>query len=103
MIVSYKRSGGFAPMPVSCVLDTETCPPDEAQELERLVTLSGVMQATSRRTEAARDVRLHTLNINDNGIAKEVSWDDINIPVEARSLIQFMQSRAKSMLFGDDD
>lgn len=102
MKVSYRRTGGFAPIPVSCVIDTDTCSPEDAAELRRLVIAGEIMQANSRTTPAARDVRLHTLNINDGDTVKEVKWDDINIPPEARPLIQFMQARAKTM-FGDDD
>jgi hypothetical protein len=102
MKVSYRRTGGFAPIPVSCILDTDTCSPEDAQELSRLVATSGVMQATSKTNPAARDVRLHTLTINDADAVKEVVWDDISIPQDARPLIQFMQSRAKT-IFGDDD
>lgn len=102
MKVSYKRTGGFAPIPVSCSLDTDTCSTEEAQELKRLVAVSGIMMASSMKSPIARDVRLHTLNIDDNGTIKEVSWDDVSIPAEARPLVQFMQERART-IFGDED
>lgn len=102
MKVNYQRTGGFAPIPVACTIDTDTCAAEEAQELMRLVTVSNVMTADSRTNPAARDVRLHKLNIDDNGNTKQVSWDDISIPEEARALVQFLQTRAKS-IFGDDD
>jgi hypothetical protein len=104
MKVSYTRTGGFAPIPVSCTLDTETSTPDEARELERLIAVSGIMQAQSLTNPAARDVRLHSIKITDDKTqsSKEVEWDDITIPPEARPLIQFLQARAKTM-FNDDE
>lgn len=102
MKVTYTRTGGFAPIPVSCTLDTTTCAPDEAQELERLVAVSGIMQAQSKTNPAARDVRLHSVKISNNSANKEVEWDDISIPAEARPLLQFLQERAKNF-FNDDD
>jgi len=101
MKITYRRTGGFAPIPVSCALDTETMPADEAQELKRLVAASSIVQLESRRNSAARDVRLHTIKVEDDG--KEVSFDDVSIPGEVRPLIQFLQARAKNMLDDDDE
>jgi hypothetical protein len=103
MKVTYTRTGGFAPIPVTCALDTTACAPDEAQELVRLVTVSGIMHAQSRTNPAARDVRLHSIKINDNQTDKEVEWDDISIPAEARALVQFLQQRAKTIFNDDED
>jgi hypothetical protein len=101
MKITYRRTGGFAPIPVSCSLDTETMPADEAQELVRLVHASGFMKLESRRNSAARDVRLHTIKVEHDAAGKDVSFDDVSIPAEVRPLIQFLQARAKNML--DDD
>lgn len=102
MKVSYTRTGGFAPIPVTCALDTNALTPDEARELERLVTVSGIMHAQSRTNPAARDVRLHSIKVNSGEANKEIEWDDISIPPEARALIQFLQERAKT-IFGDEE
>ena len=104
MKITYRRTGGFAPIPVSCALDTETMPADEAQELKRLVAASSIVQLESRRNPAARDVRLHTIKVEeDAGAAKEVSFDDVSIPAEVRPLVQFLEARAKNMLDDDDE
>lgn len=102
MKVVYKRHGGFAPMAVACTVDTDTCPPDDAKQLEHLVATSGIMQSPGRTVAGARDVRYHSVTVDQNGQHAEVTFDDISIPSEVRPLIDFLQSRAKNV-FGDDE
>lgn len=101
MKVTFKRSGGFAPMPVSCVMDTKTCDPTEAATLQQLVIDSTIMMTESASVRGARDVRYYSFDIEYEGMTKHVSFDELSVPKEIRPLIEFMQSRATS-IFGDD-
>lgn len=89
-------------MPLSCTIDTDTCAPEDAERLKSLVSESGIMQSPSLTTLAACDARYYNLHIDDGEQSHSVKFDDINIPANVRPLIDFLQSRAKSV-FGDDD
>lgn len=102
MKVSFRRSGGFAPMPLSCTIDTDTCSAEDAIQLRSLVASSGVMQASSATVPGARDVRLYVIDIEDDDLSHEVKFDDISIPAAVRPLIDFLQARSKNV-FGDED
>jgi hypothetical protein len=102
MKVDFRRTGGFAPMPISCTLDTDTCSPQDARELERLIAAGKVMEAKSASIPGARDVRYYTIDIEGSEGTAHLKFDELSVPQNVRPLIEFLQLRAKP-LFGDDD
>lgn len=101
MRVIFRRTGGFANMPISADLDTVNCSPDVCEKLQQLVESSGVMYMQSLRVTGARDVRTYHLEIDKNGLVQKVDIDEISVPEKVKPLIEFLVAHSKSM-FGDE-
>ncbi len=100
MKVTFKRSGGFAPMPLSGSIDTDTSSTEDAVKLQQLVESSGIMQAESASIPGACDIRYYTVEIESQSETKKVKFDELSVPPAVRPLIEFLQERA-SGLFAD--
>lgn len=101
MKITFRRSGGFAPMPMQCVIDTASCSQEDAKQLEALMDSSDIMQAESASIPGARDVRYYLIEIERDGQMKSLKYDELSVPAKAKPLVQFLQSRAQN-LFGDE-
>jgi hypothetical protein len=100
MKITFRRSGGFAPMPIICEIDT-TGGGADAAECQRLIETSGIMSATSAQVAGARDVHYYHIEIVDGTTVKRVNFDQISVPPAIKPLIDFLIKRSKS--FFDDD
>lgn len=99
MKLSFRKSGGFAPIFQGCKFDTESSPTDvEAVQVEALVKASGIMSEKSRKVPAARDVFLYTFDIELDGLNNKVTFDQLSVPPSVQPLLEFLLSRAKNML-----
>ncbi len=97
MKVTFKRFGGFAPIPLSGTIDTNTCSPHDASKLQQLVESSGIMKAENASVPGARDVRYFIVDIENESVTKHVKFDEISVPPVMRPLIDFLQERASSL------
>jgi hypothetical protein len=99
MQVTFTRTGGFAPMPIGCRLDTTQLDPDQAKELEMLVRTSGVMTTKNARVEGARDVHLYSIEVTDGGDpTHKVTLDHLSIPPQLKPLVEFLTKNSQSLL-----
>jgi hypothetical protein len=99
MQVTFTRTGGFAPMPIGCRLDTKQLGADQAQELEMLVRTSGVMTAKNARVEGARDVHIYSIEVTDSADAThKVTLDHLSIPLQLKPLVEFLTKHSQSLL-----
>ena len=101
MKVVFRRSGGFAPMPIGCDLDTQTMPPDECQRLQLLIEDSGVMDMHDAEVKGARDVHYYHIEIEGNGKSKKLKLDQLSVPPQAKPLIDFLIKHSKQLLPDD--
>lgn len=99
MIVTFRRTGGFAPSAVGCSIDTVTDPVPEGSELEILVKQSGILQLQSAKIAGARDVHYYAIDIvTDDHRIHSVTYDDPSIPQSVRPLIDFLLVRSKDLM-----
>ncbi len=98
MKLSFRKSGGFAPVFVGCSFDTRAKADAEAAELESLVKASGIMQMSSKKSPHARDVFYYTFAIELDGKSKELTLDQLNLPESLQPLLNFLLERSKNML-----
>ena len=96
MKVCYVQSGGFIGALKSCEVNTAELEQHEAQQLEQLVRDSGLSQSARLRSEQARDLKQYEITIEDETRAICVEFDDQNIPESARTLLGFLQKRARA-------
>ncbi len=96
MRIDFERSGGFAGMRITTTIDTQTLPPDQANELTQLVASSGFfsLPATFPSTGGA-DQYTYTVTINDQGRQHTVVVKDGSIPPALQPLIQQLTGLAR--------
>lgn len=82
MRISYKRTGGFAGMVLSFDLQTETLPPEEADELQNLVEAAGFFNLPSKITSegVVRDQFQYQLTITTDKQQHTVEVGDAAAP-----------------------
>lgn len=95
MRVCYVQSGGFIGAIKSCEVNTTRLEPPEAEQVERLVRDSGLKQSGNFISEQARDQKQYEITIEDETNAICISFDEHNIPPEARTLLTYLQKHAK--------
>lgn len=94
MKVSFRQTGGFTGLSFGCELDTATMSVQEASELKKLAAASGLCERRERGSEAARDVALYEIVVEDEGGRIAASFDDMTVPREAEGLLDFLRARA---------
>ena len=97
MKIAFKQSGGFAPIPLSCTIDTTTHP--EGARIEQMVADSGFWQLNEgEKASGAFDVHVYHLQIEGKDGWKKVKLDQVRMPDSMRPLVQYLQENAKSLL-----
>jgi hypothetical protein len=90
MQVVFNRTGGFAPIPRSCQLDTDTLPAPEALKLKQLVEDSGILSSRGATVKNARDMHYYTVEITAEGQTHKVMFDHVSVPPPVQPLIDFL-------------
>lgn len=98
MKVSFRQSGGFAPIFKGVQFDTAQSPGPEATELENLVSASGILRLKDAKVKGARDVYYYTFDIETEKGKHSVTLDQLSIPPAVQPLIDFLNARSKNML-----
>ena len=98
MKVSFRQSGGFAPIFVGASFDTEANPGPEATELEALIKNSGILTLSNAKVKGARDVYFYTFDIDTGNQKHEVTLDQLSVPPAVQPLIDFVKARSRNML-----
>jgi len=94
MKLSFRQSGGFGGLILSCELDTEKLPPADAEELVRLVRQAALDAVGVRANPHGRDLVNYEIVVEDDDRSTRASFDDMTMPVSVRSLIDFLNRRA---------
>ncbi|EGH29318.1 protealysin inhibitor emfourin [Pseudomonas syringae] len=95
MKVCLVQSGGFAGAVKRCEVDTATLEQPEAEQLQRLVSDSGLNQSSSAFNDEARDLNQYEITIEDDAKAICLTFDEHNVPASARQLLGFLKQRVK--------
>jgi hypothetical protein len=98
MKISFRQSGGFAPIFKGVRFDTEATPGPEATELENLVKGSGILGLSDAKVKGARDVYFYTFDIETSDGKHSVTLDQLSIPPAVQPLVDFLKSRSSNML-----
>ncbi|WP_122664356.1 protealysin inhibitor emfourin [Pseudomonas viridiflava] len=95
MRVCYVQSGGFIGAIKSCEVNTADLGQPEAEQVKRLVEDSGLKQSGNFMSDRARDQKQYEITIEDETNAICISFDEHNIPPEAKTLLNYLQTHAK--------
>ncbi|WP_193200084.1 protealysin inhibitor emfourin [Nostoc sp. MG11] len=92
MRISFERTGGFAGISKKKTFDTATLPPNEAQELPRLVEAADLFKLPERITSpsAQSDRFQYKLTVEDNGMQHTVTVSEAALPGTLRPLIEWL-------------
>lgn len=96
--VSFRKSGGFAPIFEGCILESGKIPEADSAALETLINQSGILKQSTKRHPSARDVHLFTFDIERNGEHNKVTFDQLSVPEEVQPLLNFLLARSKDMM-----
>jgi hypothetical protein len=95
MRVQFIQSGGLVGTVKGCVLDAESLPPGEAQELERLVRASGITASAESLSAGGRDLHQYEITIQDGKHVISATLDDKTLPAAAKPLVAFLKKHAR--------
>ncbi|MBY0546056.1 MAG: hypothetical protein K2W95_02075 [Candidatus Obscuribacterales bacterium] len=98
MKVTFRQSGGFAPIFVGFQVDTDAAPGPESTELEKLVIDSGIMKLSDAKVKGARDVYFYTFDIQMAELKHSVTLDQLSVPPAVQPLVEFLKARSRNML-----
>jgi hypothetical protein len=96
MRIDYERSGGFANLQLSCNLNTDSMPQDQADELLKLVKSSKVFDIQQSDVTPVvgggpPDVFSYRLSLSEGDRQKTLSFNDVTAPASIRPLLVVLQ------------
>lgn len=95
--IEFERSGGFAGVTLSVVIQLDQLPEEEAQHLRGLVQNAHIFELQSPpRSPDQVDAFQYTLNVHTQNNSKTLTFDESNISAEAKPLIQILTKYAKA-------
>lgn len=98
MKISYRRTGGFAGMILSYDIDVNTLPPDQAQELETLVSQADffTLPAEISAETAGTDQFQYTLTVETGQSQHTVECGDAAMPEKLWPLVNKIRILSRS-------
>lgn len=95
MRVCYVQSGGFVGAIKSCEVNMADLEPPLAEQVQLLMAERGLQKTSDTVTEHVRDQKQYEITIEDDTNAVCISFDEHNIPEEAKTLLSYLQKHAK--------
>jgi len=98
MRISFMRSGGFAGIRLTTEFDVSTLAPEEADQLQRLITTADFFQLPEQITSAKPqpDRFQYQLTINDNSHTHTVTTSEEAMPAQLQPLIEYLTNLART-------
>jgi hypothetical protein len=95
--IELERSGGVAGVSLRASIDTSTIPPDEAQEIARLVDRIDFADLARRQHLPARgaDRFQYDLTVQQGAARHRLSVPEGAVPTELKPLLEHLVARAK--------
>jgi hypothetical protein len=94
MKIAFERTGGFAgpAMRRATEVDTNTLPPDEAREVEKLVQQANVfgLSSPAKGSSPARDAFRYHLKFESGEKTHSIELGETEIPATLRPLIDWL-------------
>lgn len=97
MKISFERSGGFAGIKMTAVLDTESLPPGDARRLQEMVDASGFLNLPEffPAPEKGADYFQYKLTVESEGRKHPVEVSEPSVPAKLRPLIDWLTKAAR--------
>ena len=97
MRMTFERTGGFAGMKMTKVIDTETLPTEVANQLRRLVDAADFFHLPTTITSKSRqpDRFMYRITVEDNSEHHAIEVSEQAIPSPLRPLIEWLMAAAR--------
>jgi hypothetical protein len=97
MRINFERTGGFAGTRMATVADTSTLPPEQANQLRRLVEAADFfhLPATITSPTSGADRFQYRLAVEENGVQHTVTVSERALPAPLRPLIEWLVAAAR--------
>ncbi len=97
MHLTFERTGGFAGMTMTKVVDTTTLPAEESNQLRRLVDAADFFHLPATLTAKSRqpDRFQYQLTIQDNNQQHTVVVSEQAVPSSLKPLIEWLMAAAR--------
>jgi hypothetical protein len=100
MKIYFERSGGFAGISSSAVVDTHSLPPDETDKIQSMIdNAKGFFDSnisSSPPPRRAADYFKYKITVQtEEGMQNTIETNDITMPSELRPLINYLKEKAK--------
>jgi len=92
MKINFKQSGGFTGLVTGCVVEIDTLPVIEQQEIQSYLDVC--RSGTSEHNSQARDSIQYEITIENQDNTETFLFDDISMPSALQGFIKFLTSRS---------
>ncbi len=99
MKISIQRSGGFAGINRSYIVDTDTLTPDVTRKIKKMVQDGRLFELRSPPptiTKGSADYYSYSVTLDDNGKEHTVNCNQFNVRKELKLLIDYLENIVKS-------
>lgn len=98
MQIRYVKSGGFAGIRTTGVVDTRMLPAPEAKKVEALVESAGFFSLPEKfpTPKKGADYLMYTLTIEDGARSHSIEVDEPSAPESLRQLIRYLAASKKN-------
>ena len=95
MRIEFTRTGGFAGMRMSSVLDTKDIPEGEAGELKQMVEAADFFNLPESLTSGGADAFHYKITVESDGKVHTVEADERAVPPALMSLVKHLVATAR--------
>jgi hypothetical protein len=99
MKIYFERSGGFAGIPSSTMVDIHSLPPDEAHKIQDMIDNAkgffDLKTSSSIPPKRAADYFKYKVRVETEEKQNTIETNDITMPSELRPLINYLMEKAK--------
>jgi hypothetical protein len=97
--IYFERSGGFTGIPVKVEVDSNDLPPDERDDLHRMIAESKFfeLEQSKEQANAMPDSFQYTLIIEGNERKRKMNLSEQEIPDELRILLRYLTTKARKI------
>ena len=97
--IYFERSGGFAGISVSTMVDIHSLPPDEARKIQSMIDNAkeffDLKESSSQPPKRAADYFKYKVTVETEEKKYTIETNDITMPSELRPLISYLIERVK--------
>ncbi len=97
MQIHFRYSGGFTGIKFGCDLDLLKLPKIDAARLLNLINNSNLEKVGIQHSKRGKDLLKYKITLNNDNKSITAEFDDMTIPPETQSLLNFLLEKSKPL------